>query len=137
MIQTVALFKFYEVPLMNTLVNPDDKENEKEGDKEKVVEIEEAQVFNENGDTTTLEKRKLSRHQESAQKSKDPKELRGPRCVSFYENSNARCKSRSNHIKGLCEKMKDLKTTVHDELLMFVYKDFGTSSCTIKKLQQI
>ena len=29
--------------------------------------------------------------------------------------------------------MKDLKTTTHDESLMFVYKDFGTSSCTIKK----
>ena len=70
------------------------------------MEIEEAQVFNENGDTTTLEKRKLSCHQESAQKSKDPKELGGPRCVSFYENSNARCKSRSNHIKGLCKKRR-------------------------------
>ena len=92
------------------------------------MEIEEAQVFSENGDTMILENRKLSRHQESAQKSMDPKELRGPRCVSFYENSNARCKSRSNHLKGLCKKMKDLKTTMHDESLMFVYKDFGTSS---------
>lgn len=25
------------------------------------------------------------------------------------------------------KKMKDLKTTTHDESLMFVYKDFGTS----------
>ena len=57
------------------------------------MEIEEAQVFNENGDIMTLEKRKLSRHQESVQKSKDPKELRGPRCMWFCENSNARCKS--------------------------------------------
>ena len=83
----------------------------------------------------TLEKRKLSRHQESVQKSKDPKELRGPRCMSFCENSNARCKSRRNHIKGLFQKMKDLKTTMHDESLIFVYKDFGTSTstCTIKK----
>ena len=123
-----------QVPIKNSLINPDeDKENEKEGDKEKAVEIEEAQVFNENGDIMVLEKRKLSRHQESVQKSKDPKELRGPRCMSFCENSNARCKSRSNHIKGLCKKMKDLKTTTHDESLMFVYKDFGTSTCTIKK----
>ena len=29
--------------------------------------------------------------------------------------------------------MKDLKTTMHDESLMFAYKDFGTSSCMIKK----
>ena len=122
-----------QVPIKNSLINPDeDKENEKEGDKENAVEMEEAQVFNENGDIMTLEKCKLSRHQESVQKSKDPKELRGPRCVSFYENSNACCKSRSNH-KDLCKKMKDLKTTTHDESLMFVYKDFGTSTCTIKK----
>ena len=101
------------------------------------MEIEEAEVFNENGDTMTLEKRKLSRHQESAKKSEDLKELRGPQYVSFYENSNARCKSRSNQIKGLGKKMKDLKTTTHDESLMFVYKDFGTSSCTIKKVTTI
>lgn len=63
---------------MNFLVNPDDKENEKDGDKEKAEEIEEAQVFIENSDTKTLEKHKLSPHQESAQKSKDPKELLGP-----------------------------------------------------------
>ena len=46
---------------MNSLVNSDDKENEK-GDKEKVVEIEEAQVFSKKGDTMTLEKRKLKVH---------------------------------------------------------------------------
>ena len=51
-----------QVPLMNSLVNSDDKENEKEGDKEKVVEIEEAQVFSKKGDTMTLEKRKLKAH---------------------------------------------------------------------------
>ena len=66
-----------QVPLMNSLVNPDDKENEKDGDKEKAEEIEEAQVFIENSDTITLEKHKLSPHQESVQKSKDPKELLG------------------------------------------------------------
>ena len=100
---------FPQVPLMNSLVNLDDKENEKERDKEKVVEIEEAQVFNENGDTMTLEKRTLSCHQESAQKSMDPEELCGPQCVSFHENSGASCKSRSNHLKRLCKKLKDLK----------------------------
>ena len=47
---------------MNSLVNSDDKENEKEGDKEKVVEIEEAQVFSKKGDTMTLEKCKLKAH---------------------------------------------------------------------------
>ena len=75
----VTLFKFYAI---NPLVNLDDKENEKEeGDKEKVVKIGEVQVFNEKGDTMTLGKRNLSRHQESAQKSMDPKELRSPWCV--------------------------------------------------------
>ena len=83
---------------MNSLVNPDDKENEKDGDKEKAEEIEEAQVFIENSDTITLEKHKLSPHQESVQKSKDPKELLGAWYMSFYENSYARCKSRGNHI---------------------------------------
>ena len=68
-------------PLTSPKVNLDDKENEKKGDREKVVETEEAQVFNENGDTMTLEKRKLSRHQESAQKPKDSKESRCPRYV--------------------------------------------------------
>ena len=72
----VTLFKFYAI---NPLVNLDDKENEKEeGDKEKVVKIGEVQVFNEKGDTMTRGKRNLSRHQESAQKSVDPKELRSP-----------------------------------------------------------
>ena len=124
-----------QVPIKNSLINPDeDKENEKEGDKENAVEIKEAQVFNENGDIMTLEKRKLSCHQESVCKNqKTLRELRDPRCMSFCENSNACCKSRSNHIKGLCKKMKDLKTTMHDESLMFVYKDFGASTCTIKK----
>ena len=79
-----------QVPIKNSLINPDeDKENEKEGDKENAVEMEEAQVFNENGDIMTLEKCKLSRHQESVQKSKDPKELCGPRCMLFCEDSNA------------------------------------------------
>ena len=91
------------------------------------MEIEKDQVFNKNGDAMTLEKRHLNRHQESVQKSKNSDELCCPRCVLFYENSNARCKSGSNHVKRLCKKMKDLKTTTHDESLMFVYKDFGTS----------
>ena len=79
-----------QVPIKNSLINPDeDKENEKEGDKEKAVEMKEAQVFNENGDIMTLEKCKLSRHQESVQKSKDPKELCGPRCMLLCEDSNA------------------------------------------------
>ena len=94
------------------------------------MEIEKVLVFNKNDDAVTLEKRHLNRHQESAQKSKNSDELCCPRCVLFYENSNARCKSGSNHIKRLCtkkKKMKDLKTTTHDESLMFVYKDFGTS----------
>ena len=119
-------------PLTSPKVNPDDKENEKKGDREKVVETEEAQVFNENGDTMTLEKRKLSRHQESAQKPKDSKESRCPRYVPFYENSNARWKSPSNHTEGLCKKLKDLKTTTYEESLIFVYKYFGKCSCTIK-----
>ena len=43
-----------QVPIKNSLINPDeDKENEKEGDKEKAVEMKEAQVFNENGDIMT------------------------------------------------------------------------------------
>ena len=96
------------------------------------METEEAQVFNENGDTMTLEKRKLSRHQESAQKPKDSKESRCPRYVPFYENSNARWKSPSNHTEGLCKKLKDLKTTTYEESLIFVYKYFGKCSCTIK-----
>ena len=80
-----------------------------------------------------LEKWKLSHHQESSQKSKDPKELWGPWCKSFYQNAIAHCKSSSNHIKDLCQKIRDLKMTTHDELLRFVYKDFGTHNCTIKK----
>ena len=96
------------------------------------METEEAQVFNENGDTMTLEKRKLSRHQESAQKPKDSKESRCPRYVPFYENSNARWKSPSNHTEGLCKKLKDLKTTTYEESLIFVYNYFGKCSCTIK-----
>ena len=95
------------------------------------MEIEKVLVFNKNDDAVILEKRHLNRHQESAQKSKNSEELCCPRCVLFYENSNARCKSGSNHIKRLCKKkkkkMKDLKPTTHDESLMFVYKDFGTS----------
>ena len=127
-----------QVPLKNSLVNPDeDKENAKQGDKEKAVEIEEAQVFNENGDIMTLEKCKLSRHQESVQKSKDPKELRGRRYVPFYENSNACCKSRSNHIKGLCKKMKDLKTTTHDELLSLSTKTLGHLLVQLRSLPPI
>ena len=79
----VALFiKFYTRISTSTyqefpLINPDeDKENEKQGGKEKA-------------DIMTLEKCKLSRHQESVQKSKDPKELCGPRCMLFCEDSNA------------------------------------------------
>ena len=70
-----------QVPIKNSLIiNPDeDKENEKEGDKEKAVEIKEAPVFNENGDIMTLEKRKLSCHQESVCKNqKTLRELRDP-----------------------------------------------------------
>ena len=89
---------------MNFMISLNDKENDNKAGKEKAGEIEEAQVFNENGDTMTLEKRKLSYHQESVPKSKDPKELGEPRYVPFYENANACCKSRSNHIKGLCKK---------------------------------
>ena len=99
------------------------------------MEIKEAQVFNENGDIMTLEKCKLSCHQESVQKSKDPK-------LRSYVVLNACCFVKTlmpivNHheattSKGCAKKMKDLKT-MHDESLMFVYKDFGASTCTIKK----
>ena len=56
--------------LMNSLVNLDDKENNKEGDKEKAEDIEEAQVFKKNSDTMILEKPKLSCHQESGKKNR-------------------------------------------------------------------
>ena len=61
--------------IMNSLANFNDKENDKEGDKEKTGNAERVQVFKKNCNTMTLEKCKLSRHQESAQKSKDPWKL--------------------------------------------------------------
>ena len=86
--------------LMNFVVSFNDKGNDNKAGKEKAGEIEEAQVFNWNGDTIVLERRKLSHHQEPVPKSKNPKELGCPRYVPIYENCNACCKSQSNDIKG-------------------------------------
>ena len=89
---------------MNFVVSFNDKGNDNKAGKEKAGEIEEAQVFNWNGDTIVLERRKLSHHQEPVPKSKNPKELGCPRYVPIYENCNACCKSQSNVIKGLWKK---------------------------------
>ena len=92
--------------LMKFVVSFNDKGNDNKAGKEKAGEIEEAQVFNWNGDTIVLEKRKLSHHQEPVPKSKNPKELGCPRYVPIYENCNACCKSQSNDIKGLWKKKR-------------------------------
>ena len=74
-----------------------------------------------------LEKRKLSKHQASRRELLEKNnKLRGPRCMTYKENPEARAKSRANHITGLCKKMKELKVTTLDETILIVIKDYGT-----------
>ena len=63
------------------------------------------QIFEDNGASMKLEKKKLSKHQASHREVLEKnKKLRGPRCMTYKENLEARAKSRANHITGLCKK---------------------------------
>ena len=78
-----------------------------------------------------LEKRKLSKHQKEYQVTLEKEnKICGPRCVSYKENALARAKSRSNHITGICKKMKELKVATGDEVILTVIKDFGAEKET-------
>ena len=85
------------------------------------------QIFEGNGASMKLEKRKLSKHQASHQEVLEKNnKLHGPRCMNYKENPEARAKSRANHIIGLCKKMKELKVTTLDETILIVIKDYRT-----------
>ena len=80
-----------------------------------------ASVFDENGTVVNLKTRNLSHHQAHHRSEIVPTKLRGERCKKFLENSCARSKSRSNHVEGLLKKIRDLKTTTHDDVLIEIH----------------
>jgi len=64
-----------------------------------------------------LGRRNLTRHQLEA-KEKIGKNAQGPQCTHYVKDYCSQSKSQSNHVLGICKKMRDFSVTTNDNVLV-------------------